>query len=424
MSTAPPTTPVGTTVAPTTAVPTTLLSTPVPTTTLTTVVPTTAVPGVDIIVDPIELTLGFYCTFHYNPPMPVNSGLDYNFFPDPIEVTLDVIGSAGNVGVIAGSIDLVVTQHGTRPVVGVVISPSAINLYVSIVTQLTELVTEFAKCNFVKWSKVGRLDFTIDESNLAGERPLDWKGCVWHLKRLGDKMAAYGANGVSVLKPSGVHWGMDTIYRIGLKNKGAMVGDETAHFFVDKLGQLFQLSDKFTKLDYSEFISPMGTVILSYDYEKQMLYICDGSVGYVYGVKDGSFGEGPVNVTGFGVQTGDLYVTSDGAIITPKFEICTDIYDLGTRKAKTIRSIEVGTNITQFLYASVDYRIDYTEEFKQIGWFLFNPNGVAHPKCYGHEFRFRLISTVYEYFEIDWIKIKGNIHGFSWLDQYGHSTDN
>ena len=429
MTTAPPTTAVPTTVAPTTLAPTTLApSTGVPTTTLTTVVPTTlvpttAVPGVDIYVDPIELTLGFYSAFHYNPPMPANSGLNIYYEPDPIELSIDVIGSPGNVGIQVQPIDIVISVVGQSPVVSTVIRPSAIDLIVSIHSFITELVLELPKCNFVKWSKIGRLDFTIDESNLAGERPLDWHGCVWHLKRLGNGIVAYGENGVTILNPSGVHWGMDTVYRLGIKNKGAMTGDETIHFFVDKIGQLFQLDNKLTKLDYSEFLSTMGTIVLSLDYEKQVLYICDGIKGYVFGVKDKSFGEGPVNVTGFGVQSGNVYVTSDGEIITPKFEICTDIYDLGTRKAKTIRSIEIGTNITQWLYASVDYRIDYTEEFKQIGWFLFNPNGVAFPKCYGHEFRFRLISTVYEYFELDWMKIKGNIHGFSWLDQYGNPAD-
>jgi hypothetical protein len=68
--------------------------------------------------------------------------------------------------------------------------------------------------------------------------------------------------------------------------------------------------------------------------------------------------------------------------------------------------------MAEFLYASVDYRNSYQDDFKQIGWFLVNPDGRAHPKCYGSEFRFRFKSTVYEYFEIDYLKIKGHVH--SW----------
>jgi hypothetical protein len=205
---------------------------------------------------------------------------------------------------------------------------------------------------------------------------------------------------------------MDTIYRIGLKNKGAFAGSDNQHFFVDTLGQLFQIDSKFTKLDYSEFLSGMGTVILTLDVEKNLLYICDGLKGYIYGINSNSFGEGPANVTGIGTQSNVLYVVSHDPIVTPKFEICTDIYDLGTRTPKTIREIEVGSNMTEFLYASVDYRNSYKDDFKQIGWFLVNPDGRAHPKCYGSEFRFRFKSTFYEYFEIDYLKIKGHMH--SW----------
>jgi len=181
------------------------------------------------------------------------------------------------------------------------------------------------------------------------------------------------------------------------------------------------LTDKFEKLDYSEFLSTMGTIVLSLDIEKRLLYICDGTYGYIYGIDSKSFGQGPANITGFGAQSNSIYVVSYGLISTPKFEICTDIYDFGTRNAKTIREIEVGTNVSEFLYASVDYRNSYKDEFKQIGWFLVNPDGRAFPKCYGSEFRFRLKSTIYEYLELDYIKVKGHIH--AWLGFTYQGTD-
>jgi hypothetical protein len=399
-----------TTATPTTATPTTAVSTTsVPTTTLTTAVPTTSW-GEDIVAGPIDIVLSSYHILHYWPPNPVNAALDQEADWGPIDIVLDVIGFNQDMATPSGPIPIEVTLEYGGVNVGRAIVAGAIDIVITLKDVDVDIYRE--KCNFVKWSKIGELDFTIDESNLAGERPVDWKGCIYHLRKLGDKVAAYGENGVTFFKPAGVHFGMDTIYRIGLKNKGAFAGSDNQHFFVDTLGQLFQIDSKFTKLDYSEFLSGMGTVILTLDVEKNLLYICDGLKGYIYGIVSNSFGEGPANVTGIGTQSNVLYVVSKDAIVTPKFEICTDIYDLGTRTPKTIREIEVGSNMTEFLYASVDYRNSYKDDFKQIGWFLVNPDGRAHPKCYGSEFRFRFKSTFYEYFEIDYLKIKGHIH--SW----------
>jgi hypothetical protein len=413
-----PTTVPPTTVAPSTPVPTTTLTTPVPTTTLTTAPPTTPW-GEDIYVDPIELTLSSKHVFHYNPPAPVNPGLDrtWTFEDLPIEITLSIQGQNQYAGILVDPIEIIITPVHSQFSEGQTIEVDPIDLV--IVPTFDDILKSFDRCNFIKWSKVGRFDFTIDESNEAGERPVDWNGCIWHVAKLGSAVGVYGTNGVTLLKPSGVNWGMDTIYRIGLKNKGAFAGSESRHFFVDNLGQLFQVDETLTRLDYSEFISRMSTVILSLDIEKNLLYICDGTLGFVYSIESKSFGEGPVNVTGFGAQSGNIYVVSYGDIITPKLEICTDIYDFETRRQKTIKSIEIGTDSTQFLYASLDYRTSYKDDFKQIGWFLVNPDGKAYPKCYGVEFRFRIKSLIYEYLEIDYLKVRGHIHGFSYLDSVG-----
>ena len=408
MTTAVPTTPVVTTLAPTTVLSTTV----VPTTIVSTVPPTT-IYGETIDPGAIEIRIGQYFILHVNPPAPVNEGLNQEANWGPIEISMSLEGVNGSTGIAISPINMAVVPYapGVGIVLGKVITPGAINIVV--MSTFGDISVGIEKCNFLKWSKIGELDFTVDESNIAGERPLDWKGCIWHVLKLDDKIVAYGDNGVSIAKFSGVHLGLDTIYQIGLKNKGAFVGTEREHFFVDKLGQFYQLDSKFTKLDYSEFFASMGTIILTMDIEKRLIYICDGVSGYVYGIDSKSLGIGPVNVTGFGAQGGSIYPVSSGEIVTPKFEMCTDIYDLGTRNGKTIREIEVGTDITNFLYASIDYRTQYDEPFKQIGWFLVNPDGRAHPRCYGSEFRFRLMSTVYEYFELDYLKVKGYIH--AWL---------
>jgi len=408
MSTAPPTTAPPSTVAPTTVAPTTLAPT--------TVAPTT-VPDITLTVDPIEIIVAPpYAVWHYWPPAPVNPGLDqeYDFGDIPIELDFTVLGSPGNVGIEVSPIEVEIIPASDGFTYGRVITPDPINIVISIPS--IDVLLDYEECNWVWWSKIGELDFTIDESNIAGKRPMDWRGCVWHVARLGDKVGIYGDNGVSFIRPSGIHFGLDTIYRIGLKNKGAFVDGEKYHFFIDKLNQLCQVDKAFKILDYKEFLSTMSTTILSLDEEQELLYITDGTYGYVYSIKDESFGTASVNITGIGAQNSLLYVTSDGAIDTPKFEICTDIYDLGTRKPKTVQRVELGTDVGEFLHVSLDYRNNYREEFKQIGWFIANHDGKAYPKCYGVEFRIRVKASIREYLELDYIKVRGHIHGYSYLD--------
>jgi hypothetical protein len=423
MTTLPPTTAAPTTVAPTTVAPTT----GVPTTTLTTIVPTTVPPTpapIDIDPEPIEVRVSLYSILHYNPPMPVNPGLNQEADFGPIEITVSIEGYNQNLGFPASAIPINVSIHGNL-VIGISIPSSPIIIPISIISGGAFL--EQVRRNFVKWSKIGVLDFTIDESNVAGERPVDWSGYIWHLGKLGSQILAYGENGVSSFKASGVNWGMDTIYPLGLKNKGAYAGDENMHFFVDKLGYLVMVTDSIQRLDYSEFIDPMGTVILTLDTKRRLLYICDGSVGYIFGIESKSFGVGPVNITGLGEKFGNLYVASSNIIETPVFEICTDVYDFGIRRPKIINQIEVGTDVTENLYVTLDYRTSYKHQFRRMPqWHLVNPDGKAFPRCYGVEFRFRLKSTMYEYLELDYFKIRGHIHSFMFLDSYvsGKEIDN
>lgn len=434
MSTAPPTTNPPTTAAPTTlgstAAPTTAAPTTAPSTTLTTAVPTTAAPTtvppttpspVLMEGDPIEIWLSIFGTSSVHPPAAVNPALNKYFTADPIEITLSIEGRLRDTAIVVDPVGIDVTLHGSFGA-GVIFSGDPIPIEVSI-SPLSEMALDYENRNWIWWSKVGYLDFTRDESNVAGRRPLDWRGSVWHIAKLGDRVGVYGENGATFIKPSGVHYGMETFYRIGLKNKGAFADGENYHLFVDKLSQLCKVTrEGIELLDYKEYISQMGTVILSLDREKELLYITDNSTGYIFSVRDNSFAEGPVSITGIGVRDNILHVVNavqagpTFTITTPKFQICTDIYDLGSRKPKTITRVELGTDAGEFLQVSVDYRLSYRDSFKQIGWFTVNHDGRAYPKCYGVEFRFRVKSSIYEYLELDYIKIRGHIHGYSYLD--------
>ncbi len=267
------------------------------------------------------------------------------------------------------------------------------------------------KSNWVKWSNIGSLDFTIGKDNVAGERPLDWKGDVYAIKKLGTKAVAYGENGVSFLIPAGTTYGLNTIYRVGLKSKNAVAGDDTKHFFIDKAGQLWKVGEALEKLDYSEYLSPMNNnLVMSYDNLNNLVYICDGSIGYVYNPATLSLGRCQPNITGIGSQGGLLYVTSPSVIVADPFEICTDIYDLGSRNSKTVHSLEFGIDLTTTLQAAIDYRRDKDASFFQTPWYNVSKSGNVFITAFGREFKFRAKTLTYEWFSIDYLKISGVTH--------------
>lgn len=350
----------------------------------------------------------------------------YTYFnAGPINIVLSIEGELLNQVINAGPIDIIISVEGLS-------SPSLVipvNPIVIIVTLGDEHVVVEPSAgweggvglswmsNWVWWSKIGYADFTVDHSNLSGRRPMDWKGTVYEIIKLDNSVVVYGSNGITIMKPSEVHWGMRTIQHIGITGKAAVVGTDTEHYFVDRQNELWKLSGEgLQRLNYSEFLSLLTIHRLTLDIETGLLYICDGTIGFVYSTRVGSFGLGPSDVTGQGSQDGLLYVTSNTGITYPKFSICTDIYDLGTRKPKTIEQIEVGTDLTNNLEVMVEARVKNKSNFFKSVWRLVNPSGIAYLPCYGIEFKFHLRSYKAEYLELDYLRISGVVHGASYLD--------
>lgn len=376
--------------------------------------------SINVTATPIEISTGLYATRSQYPYAEINSALDLEFncqFDDKhteiIIITTSMTGEWFNRTVMADPIVVTSSQHGGY-VDGFLHVSDPLTITCNFISP--DVILEFSKKNWVKWSDIGNLDFTINRTNVAGERPLDWSGWVYALKKLGNKVIAYGQSGVSILKASERHYGLMTVLNLGLHSSGAITGTDEVHYFIDSKGQMWMLQEGLKLLDYSEFFSSMGDLVMSYDVENRLIYICDGTHGYIYSVDNESLGAGPVDVTGVGIREGASYVTAATDVVIPPFEICTDVFDMGTRKFKTIRGIEVGVDLTETMEASIDYRISKNAGFSSIGWHLVTPAGLATMYCYGLEFRFRLRVLTYEYFELDYLKINGMIHNYSYTE--------
>jgi len=265
--------------------------------------------------------------------------------------------------------------------------------------------------SWIKWSNIGSIDFTVGRDNVAGERPLDWRGTVYAIRKLGTRVVVYGAGGVSILVPAENTYGMTTVYPVGIKGKGSVTGDDSKHFFIDTDGKLWKLSDSLQLLGYAEYLSTLdGNVVMAYNPLTNLIYISDDTTGYIYDVATGDLGGGFAGITAVGYQGGVTYIgAEDASVAAVPFEICTDIYDLGSRSGKTIYSLEFGVDLTTALYAAIDYRRNKASAFSVTPWTLVSPNGKVHITAWGREFRFRVKILEYESFELDYIKIDGEI---------------
>jgi hypothetical protein len=325
-----------------------------------------------------------------------------------IKLTLTPLGTAINKTIWPDPIEVTATPGGTFAA-GVLVNPALLTIAVTLSSQAAAL-TELFKKHWVKWSNIGYLDFTIWKDNIAGERPLDWPGWVYVIKKLNNRVMAYGENGVSILAPAGSTYGLNTVHRLGLIGKQAVAGDDTVHFFIDKEGNLWSIGESLERLDYSEYLASLSNPVLSWDPENKLLYICDGTLGFIYSPADRGLGKGPVNITGLGYKDGISYAVAPIAISTPTFEVWTDIFDMGTRMGKGVDSIELGTDLAVVLKAAVRYRQDKAASFSQTDWATVTSEGIAFIQCYGQEFQFGVKADTYEYFELDYIQVNGKVY--------------
>lgn len=348
------------------------------------------------------------------PPAPAvrNPALDLTFdcalYNGIVYLTTEVTGKWANTLLIAQVIEVSSEITGDF-IPSVFILAAPLDISIDVLTADVSLGT--VNIPWISWSNIGSLDFTIGRDNIAGHRPMDLKGTVYGIKKLGNKIVIYGENGVSFLIPSSNLFGLETIYKVGLKGRGAFTGDNTKHFFIDQIGQLWKIDEGLNKIDYSEFLSTLtANLAMSYDVLNNLVIISDGITGFVYNPLMNSLGKGYSNVTGIAYQSSTMFVGAPAPVLTPPLNFCTDIYDFGNRQMKTISSMEIGTEVTEDLYASIDYRMDNKVPFKTLAFTRITPEGMAFIPCSGIEFRFRIKSLIKQDLQIDYLRINGKMH--------------
>lgn len=276
-----------------------------------------------------------------------------------------------------------------------------------------DFVIENHRKNWVAWSKVGEASFVLDLVNDAGFMPMKWDGYVFGVKQLDDMIVVYGTRGVSAIFPASASptFGLRELVPIGIKSKNAFAGTIAVHYFIDRLGALWQLNNsrnpasrRVVRLGYEEYLEPLVNPCLFFDEYLNRLLISSTAIGYIY--TDKGMGGGYGNLSGYCYDAGTILVASPTEISTPLFNFTTDIVDFGERGQKTIESIQVGTDAPEVLEVAYDYRYGITQSFVSTHWIRLNREGVAYLRCAGTEFRIKLRSVVLQALEVDYLNVQ------------------
>lgn len=263
-------------------------------------------------------------------------------------------------------------------------------------------------------TRIGSMNFDMDVggSGEAVRFPLAHSGWVYEVKKLGASSIAYGENGVSILKPYGVNWGNKVIHKIGIIGQDAVAGNDDKHYFIDKIGNMYELTfgELPKKLDYSNTLGSLDSnTVMSYDWRRDMIFITDGTLGYV--LTSSGLGQCPPTISGTGYKDGAFYVTSPSTITNSPLEITTDTVDFGTRYNKFIRGLEVGVALSNDIYAAIDYRQNKSNNFSSTDWRKVDNEGLVGFTVSAVDFRFKLKLITYEDIQLDYFNVLGSFIG-------------
>ena len=265
------------------------------------------------------------------------------------------------------------------------------------------------------------LALTRNKSNQAGWLKVPRQGTLQSLKPiLGNKVGqgaviAYCNNSVTALVPFGPDpasgFGVHTIpglESIGIAQRGAVVGTDTFHVFLDSAGYLWRITAdlKSERLGYSEFLEPLladSDIQLSYDSERGDFFICSDEESYVLtrtGMCKAS--QRPTTLEHISGST----VGMSSGTFSRSFTVTTDSFDMGNRGLKTIQGVEINfKNITDFKCA-IDWRNTSDETFTTSTFRVVDSRGVVTFPVSGVTFRMRLTGTTAANTEIGEIVVR------------------
>ena len=267
--------------------------------------------------------------------------------------------------------------------------------------------------NSAIWSRIGRVDFTINHDNESGFIRLPTVGNILRCMVLGNHVIYYGTTGVYAVSPETTNLKLTHLFNRGIKWKANVDGDETQHLMVSDDGTLYKIHPdlKIERLGYREWISRLNLdwTVVSYDSRLREFYICDvwcreqvvrcEEIDYkCYLLNDYGLCSVHQYPTSIAVVDGVSY----GTFIDNydhSFSVETDTFDFNQRSLKTIMVMEFAGNYSGNIMARLKWQDTYRvgqDYFKQRPFKRLNPQGILTLPTSGMDFRISFYGADYE----------------------------
>lgn len=269
--------------------------------------------------------------------------------------------------------------------------------------------------NWIQWSNIGDISFTITESNIAGNAVLPVEGPIHKLMYLhaGPDMSGtdrghvvvYGEGGIVITKPFSEPTTTFSLKQsndaYGITSWGCVNGHEDEHLFIDNRGFLHRLTVKGDEvIGYKEFLEPMlgHDPQISFDHIEEQYFIATEDACYIY------------NKSGLGSLQQIIYSQwqKDGRIVviadtplTLTIDIGTDDFDCEIRAKKLLSHLSFAIDTDGEAFASVVGRNEPKSQHFQTPWQPLNSRGGCFPYVTAIDFQVLLKVTNFTNFQLD-----------------------
>lgn len=275
------------------------------------------------------------------------------------------------------------------------------------------------KGNWVAWGGIGKIDLDnllsdVDRTNVSGFMPMPFRGDVYRVKKLGDKIIIYGSDGICALTAGSLYksyksyttFGREDIFTFGIAGKECVGGNDSIHMFIDNSGYIRAMdkSGGHHLLGYINYTTNFTDEIkILYDENLAEFYITDGNRCYLYTTGLSEIYQCPSGIVRVGST---LYGTSyDGSDLSAY--MTTNSFSIMTESIKTVQTVEASVRGVN-LQGAVDYRYNKstTETFTRSMLKNMSRHGIFTPMVSGVDLRIHIRSSSFVGFSLDRLMIR------------------
>ena len=256
------------------------------------------------------------------------------------------------------------------------------------------IVSTWHDCDetFYVWSKIGQMNFTPDNYNLAGYRRDPHGGEVYHTMRLGDNVIGYSSEGITLISPvssPAATFGFTELDNVGLINKGAVSGDLNRQVYLGEDYILREVTRQGIKeLGYEYFMKQLAgeDIIITYDKKYKDFYI--GNSEKTFLLSPNGMTEIPQHPSAVWRRNNETYMLPD-SVDNFEYTIGTWPFDMQFAGNKTVFSIESDLQYRDNPRVAVDY-YNNPNEFSTTLYKPLNNQNIGGPIISGSMLGFNL----------------------------------